>query len=812
MNLNKINTYALLSAESYINDELIEDGVLTPEDNEYKTIKKIEGLSNLKVIAKTSSKEYLDENNEPMVGSGIEITVSRILMDSPDGEKKTEFVVSFAGTNDQSDVVSDLTGGILFYDKERANVENFVRSVIIKQIEKESLKNYEITSVGHSLGGAYAELFASSFFLGVNSLEPKNNLYTFNGLGIKSSMQASERESDFVYDGSMISADSIHISMSGDNVSKISEHVSGTHYQVKNSKNLTYEHGIYNLINSLADNPIIEDYETEKYVNAKGVLIFSTAVVNTAINTLSGIDYFSSVGDMFNGEKNENILLKASQDIYNEIQRIGFLSDEKQNDYINNFMSVFLSSVNKDIPSISYHAINVLHQLPEIAKSSSTYESFSSKIISKILMVDSYSDNKKFKDAVNDISSTGLIDSSNGDLIGYLGKDIVEDKIPIMKASSGVVFSREDILRISSSMGFKEEVFYSDVIGDNIIEIINSREKDILDSSVASLDNMTNEIMAITSRIDLMLPPEVSINKDEFLSYMSSNIDEAKKGLISSYESSKGMGFDGADFIISSYNKAIKSVALLLGRLSEKTNSSIYSLWDFYNEDRFNNYASDIAGSISSEISDYASKVNDILSIRQHNAKDDSIKIAIASRMRAVYDIATNAESEVFQKVKERTSILMSELLLSRGKINDIVGGIYKDDSDGVLFNLDKVEAAINDFNTKKQALIKEISSASSEHYYSLASEINSKSNTGILIKNITIDEMDTSGAIGFGHHYEHGADFKGEWFMGNEFNNALINKSYDLLSQEMAASDADAEPTVDYNKQNQDLYAYIEH
>lgn len=34
----------------------------------------------------------------------------------------------------------------------------------------------------------------------------------------------------------------------------------------------------------------------------------------------------------------------------------------------------------------------------------------------------------------------------------------------------------------------------------------------------------------------------------------------------------------------------------------------------------------------------------------------------------------------------------------------------------------------------------------------------------------------------------------------------------YDLLSQEMAASDADAEPTVDYNRQNQDLYAYIEH
>src|SRR5690606_30838180 len=103
----------------------------------------------------------------------------KISLDS-DGALIEELVVSFGGTNSPADGASDAVFGLPYFN----SVCDKIKKDVLGAINIEFTTAPKITAVGHSLGGCYAELFASSFYSNEDyQMGKKVNLYTFNGLG-----------------------------------------------------------------------------------------------------------------------------------------------------------------------------------------------------------------------------------------------------------------------------------------------------------------------------------------------------------------------------------------------------------------------------------------------------------------------------------------------------------------------------------------------------------------------------------------------------------------------------------------------------
>ncbi|PTH78876.1 calcium-binding protein [Aeromonas veronii] len=177
------------------------------------------------------------------------------------GVERKELVVSFGGTNSIKDADSDRTFGFNYFNdivsELRMDVSNVIKALSLVDGGADDLI---VTSVGHSLGGCYAELFACSFYSDEKSNEGKKvDLFTFNGLGAVSGITLSMRESDNK-DGFTYSADKIglaeHYSNEKDPVSISSKHILGEQF-VTLTDNYFYDvfdnHSISNLINDLID-------------------------------------------------------------------------------------------------------------------------------------------------------------------------------------------------------------------------------------------------------------------------------------------------------------------------------------------------------------------------------------------------------------------------------------------------------------------------------------------------------------------------------------------------------------------------------
>lgn len=211
---------------------------------------------------KDNSSKYKDGDKEKYISSentrisrifvnqyagDVDVSMYKKTFVDLDGLSKDELIVSFGGSNSADDGGSDALLGLPYFN----SVFNEIQSDVLDKIKKEFSVCSQITAVGHSLGGCYAELFASSFYSDLESENGKKvDLFTFNGLGaskgvsvyqaeIKKNGSTANKDEDpkeisdsiGIYKKSKIGV-AEHYSNSKDFVSTISDHLSGAEYSI----------------------------------------------------------------------------------------------------------------------------------------------------------------------------------------------------------------------------------------------------------------------------------------------------------------------------------------------------------------------------------------------------------------------------------------------------------------------------------------------------------------------------------------------------------------------------------------------------
>lgn len=168
---NDISDYSVIASDVYNENQDDETGKSQAHDK----IKSKEYKTNTLTLER---KIYQKFDND------IDVSVYFRESKSQSGETLPEIVVSFGGTNGATDFLSDLRRGFNPYNPEMEKIRSSVRNEILEIEKKHEIKDIKVTSVGHSLGGCYAELFAASFYGDEKEDSGKRvNVMTFNGFG-----------------------------------------------------------------------------------------------------------------------------------------------------------------------------------------------------------------------------------------------------------------------------------------------------------------------------------------------------------------------------------------------------------------------------------------------------------------------------------------------------------------------------------------------------------------------------------------------------------------------------------------------------
>jgi Ca2+-binding RTX toxin-like protein len=313
----------------------------------------------------------------------------------------SELVVSFGGTNGGKDFLSDTSLGFPFFNDIGNKIKYDIEDIIPFCFNKKSAEEIKITSVGHSLGGCYAELFAASFYGSEKyQSDKKVDVFTFNGLGCISGMNqylkdglaanktkenpdADKNEKDkkeiiydgvhsggndrnhllpLVYDRNKVGV-AEHYSNEKDPVSGISNHISGEEYVTMTDNfflNLTGNHSISGLIADLEKTetpPVLRGYN--------------------GIEPLEYLSYFNgalSAGDVMRGFE-DNLGGSRSDNKYTGNDKNSFFEGYIGNDILiggggNDFLS---GGIGRDVLADSEEDISKMESLSLRADSSNKY-------------------------------------------------------------------------------------------------------------------------------------------------------------------------------------------------------------------------------------------------------------------------------------------------------------------------------------------------------------------------------------------------------------------------------------------------------
>lgn len=360
-NISNIIDYAKMAEDAYREDN---------EPSKYETVTNYvssEGTS----IRRIFINEYAGDVDVSMY--------KKISLDS-DGALIEELVVSFGGTNSKADGASDAVFGLPYFN----SVCDKIKKDVLDAINREFTNAPKITAVGHSLGGCYAELFASSFYSNEDyQMGKKVNLYTFNGLGATKGISVYQAEIIKAENITKISGDPTeiydnigiynknkigvaeHYSNSKDIVSPISNHLSGIEFTIPG------ENFFLNIFGNHSIDTIISDLEKAK--NKEITIIFSE------YNNINPEDYsycfdgaeplkiMSGFDDIKGGTIKDEALNGATQNSYLEG---GVGHDQLTGGAGNDFLS---GGVGRDILADSKEDISEMKSLSLRTDSSNKY-------------------------------------------------------------------------------------------------------------------------------------------------------------------------------------------------------------------------------------------------------------------------------------------------------------------------------------------------------------------------------------------------------------------------------------------------------
>lgn len=840
----------------------------------------------------------------------------------------SELIVSFGGTNGGKDFLSDTSLGFPFFNDIGNKIKYDIEDIIPFCFNKKSAEEIKITSVGHSLGGCYAELFAASFYGSEKyQSDKKVDVFTFNGLGCISGMNqylkdgvaanktkenpdADKNEKDkkeIVYDGVHSGGNdrnhllplvydrnkvgvAEHYSNEKDPVSGISNHIAGEEYVTMTDNfflNVFGNHSISGLIKDLEKTDI-------------------TPVLR-GFNGIEPLEYLS----YFNGASRAEDIMRGFEDNLggsrNDNEHIGNDKNSFFEGYIGNDTLIggggndFLSGgVGRDILADSKEDISEMKSLSLRTDSSNKYVGgkdddtiidtagndtiFYNKGDGHDLMV--LSETLRDSDKVifgEDIKPGDLSFTVSGDKMvmhiakgkdkegsltfdnWFTSKNTSAQKVELFVFKDGTELTWQQISEMAT-MNVKFGTDNADTInGDRVLknviyglngdDTLTGGEKNDTINGGDGNDKINgsygNDILIGGKGNDIISD---AYGKDEIYYSLGDGHDEISvnnSGTHNPYGSAddKLVFSDGINLSDVSFHADNKDLKILIGNNNQEKGSITVKNWFSYPGDWYNKLEK-ITFSDGKELS--WKEVNNIV-ISTSNVGtdgDDEIK-GMHWRDNVIYGGAGN---DIITGLGYKNEI-------HGGDGNDLIRG--SDNGRNVIYGDDGNDTIYGGYNGadiiggKGDDTIF-VGRTGADIHYEIGDGndvINPYGGNGVLIFGKGIHFSDLSYDSDYGSNnaltlnvsgggkirmnnwftspwtsdgkiakYKFESDGKEIHFMNliNELNlvkwekekaqASKLTKQYDLLSQEMAASDADAEPTVDYNKQNQDLYAYIEH
>lgn len=878
-NISNIIDYAKMAEDAYREND---------EPSKYQTEKNYVSSENTS-IERIFIHEYAGD---------VDVSIYKKKFLDSDGVSFDEIVVSFGGTNSPTDGASDAIFGLPYFN----GVCEEIKKDVMNAISKNFTNPPKITAVGHSLGGCYAELFASSFYSNEDyQMGKKVNLYTFNGLGATKGISVYQAEiikdknitntsedPTVIYDNiGIYNKNKIgvaeHYSNSKDIVSPISNHLSGIEFTIPG------ENFFLNIFGNHSIDTIISDLEKAK--NKEITIIFSE------YNNINPEDYsycfdgaeplkiMSGFDDIKGGTIKDEALNGATQNSYLEG---GVGHDQLTGGAGNDFLS---GGVGRDILADSEEDISKMKSLSLRTDSGNKYVGgkdddtiidtagndtiFYNKGDGHDLMV--LSETLRDSDKVifgEDIKPGNLSFIVSGDKMvmhiakgkdkegsltfdnWFTSKNTSAQKVELFVFKDGteltwqqisematmkVKFGTEksddlrgdnDVKNVIYGLDGNDKIYgkdNNDVIyggnGNDTIDggrgddrIIGGKGNDIIDNkagvdvieyNIGDGDDIiiANNILNFHSRgiaDDKILftgginPSDVSYRLEKDRLIISISKSGVKNGSITIndwyindkndyYEFGGGLSFEDGSLILF---KDMNYNILNHGNIGNEDNNEITGLSWKENIIRGNGGNDKLTGGLwHDEI--YGGDGNDIIYGDSSGLTGGNDLIIGGRGDDIIYD-------EQFGR----------RFLYNRGDGNDTILPRYDVNENTIIFGAGILPSDVS-FSRKGMDMVIGIKN----------------SGTITIVNRPYIPGVDTPNVDSLIEYYQ----FEGEQRRISSYDikkyvadaayqkkstemSSRASHQYDILSQEMAASDADAEPTVDYNKQNQDLYAYIEH